>query len=87
MNGGFCRLVKINSDPQRLSFYFEQIPFQSMQRLLSYQHAKMQMDRQPAFQLYIVVTVGCYYGLIAMCNDPQDLLNITLWVGPCVVLY
>ena len=40
MNSTMYRLVKINSDPQRHSFDFEQILFQSLQRLLSYQYAK-----------------------------------------------
>ena len=57
MNGGLCRLVKINCVPQRHSFYFEQVQFQSMHRLLSYQRANNadgRTDRQTAFQLYII---------------------------------
>ena len=45
MNSGFLRLVKINSDHQRHSFHIVQVPFQSMQILLSYPRAK-NADRQ-----------------------------------------
>ena len=65
-----CGLVMacVDCDPQRHSFHFEQVSFQSMLTRLSYQCAKKcrqidgQTDRQTAFQLYIV-DISEYHGL------------------------